>query len=252
MEKINQFSVQRLFLLIKRHSIMNMKTWLIGFGALSGVIIVSALLQSFATGNFNIESLSATGISFIFIAGYLITSMAYNEIHTPARGQFYLILPATTFEKLLSHWLLTSIVYVLVAHALLSLVLIVAGLLSALIFSTSMDFYNPFTEAGFKNMGVYLVTQSVFFLGALYFRKNNMLKTLLSIFVIIVALGTIAGLFGWIILGEFNQINEENLPPQGLELFTVIIPDIAKILFWGLTAPFFLIVSYFKLKEREV
>jgi hypothetical protein len=163
-----------------------------------------------------------------------------------------LILPANTFEKLLSNWLLTSIVYILVAHVLLSLVLLIAGLLSTLIFSTHLEFYNPFTEAGFRNMGIYIVTQSVFFLGALYFRKNNMLKTLLSIFVIIVALGTIAGLFGWIILGEFNQINEENLPPQGLELFTVTIPHIAKILFWGLTAPFFLIVSYFKLKEREV
>lgn len=252
MEKINQFSLQRLFLLMKRHSIMNMKTWLIGFGALSGVLIVSALLQSYTTGNFNAGSLSSTGISFIFIAGYLITSMAYNEIHTPARGQFYLILPANIFEKLLSNWLLTSIVYVLIANVLLSLVLIIAGLLSSLIFSTSMEFYNPFTEAGFKNMGVYLVTQSVFFLGALYFRKNNMLKTLLSIFVIIVALGTIAGLFGWIILGEYNQINEESLPPQGLHFFTVNIPQIARVLFWGLTAPFFLLVSYFKLKEREV
>ncbi|MBW6478460.1 MAG: hypothetical protein K0B37_03460 [Bacteroidales bacterium] len=252
MEKINQFSVQRLFLLMKRHSIMNLKTWLIGFGAISGVLIVMALLQSLGSGTFNLDSLTATGISFIFIAGYLITSMMYNEIHTPARGQFYLILPATTFEKLLSNWLLSSIVYVLVAHIMLSLVLLIAGLLSAAIFSTSLDFYNPFTEAGFKNMGVYLVTQSIFFLGALYFRKNNMLKTLLSIFAVIVALGMIASLFGWIILGEFNQINEENLPPQGLEFFTITIPNIAKYLFWGLTAPFFLVVSYFKLKEREV
>lgn len=252
MEKINQFSLHRLFLLMKRHSIMNLKTWLIGFGAISGILIVSTLLQSFATGLFNVGSLSSTGISFIFIAGYLVTSMAYNEIHTPARGQFYLILPANTFEKLLSNWLLTSVIYILVAQVLLSLVLIISGLLSALIFSTQIEFYNPFTEAGFKNMGIYVVTQSIFFLGALYFRKNNMLKTLLSLFVIIVVISTVSGLFGWIILGESNQINEENLPPQGLELFTDTIPQIARVLFWGLTAPFFLIVSYFKLKEREV
>ncbi len=231
---------------------MNLKTWLIGFGAISGILIVSTLLQSYATGFFNVGSLSSTGISFIFIAGYLVTSMAYNEIHTPARGQFYLILPANTFEKLLSNWLLTSVIYILVAQVLLSLVLIISGLLSALIFSTQIEFYNPFTEAGFKNMGIYVVTQSIFFLGALYFRKNNMLKTLLSLFVIIVVISTVSGLFGWIILGEFNQINEENLPPQRLELFTDTIPQIARVLFWGLTAPFFLIVSYFKLKEREV
>lgn len=231
---------------------MNIKTWLIGLGAISGVLIVIALLQSYATGFFNLESLLSTGITFIFIAGYIITSAAYSEIHTPARGQFYLILPANTFEKLLSNWLLTSIVYILVAHILLSIVLVIAGLLSSLIFSTHLDFYNPFTSAGLKNMGIYLVTQSVFFLGALYFRKNNLLKTLLGIFVIIIAMSLILSLFGWIILGNYNQINEESLPSQGMELFTVTIPHIARILFWGLTAPFFLTVSYFKLKEREV
>ena len=101
-------------------------------------------------------------------------------------------------------------------------------------------------------MGIYVVTQSVFFLGALYFRKNNLLKTLLSVFVIQAIFSIVMVFAGWLILGEFNQLNEENIPADTMYFFTVNIPEIARTVFWVVTAPFFLIVSYFKFKEREV
>lgn len=252
MEKINQFSIQRLFLLMKRHSFINLKTWLVGFGAISGVLIVISLLQSYSSGFFNLSALSTTGVTFIFIAGYLITSMAYNEIHTSARGQFYLMLPANTIEKLLSNWIITSFLYIIIANVLLIAILALASLLSSFLFNTGVEIYNPFTNDGIRTMGIYVVTQSVFFLGALYFRKNNLLKTLLSIFVIQMIFSSILALAGWLILGDFNQVNEESLPNEAVQFFTVNLPDIAKTIFWIVTAPFFLIVSYFKFKEREV
>lgn len=252
MDKINQFSIQRLFLLMKRHSIINLKTWLVGLGAISGVLIVISLLQSYSSGLFNLSALSTTGVTFIFIAGYLITSMAYNEIHTPARGQFYLMLPANTIEKLLSNWLITSFLYIIIATVFLTVILALASLLSSFLFNTGIEIYNPFTNDGIKIMGIYVVTQSVFFLGALYFRKNNLLKTLLGIFVIQGIFSIIMVFAGWLILGEFNQVNEESIPADTMHFFTVNIPEIARTIFWVVTAPFFLIVSYFKLKEREV
>ena len=252
MEKINQFSVQRLFLLMKRHSVMNAKTWLIGLGALSGVLIIIALIQSYSNGFYNLSTLVTLGTVFIFIAGFIVTSATYNELHTPARGQFYLILPANTLEKLLSNWLLSSILYVLAAFIILSGVLGITTLLSSWIFNTDIAFFNPFTNDNMEIMGQYIVVQSIFFLGALYFRKNNFPKTLLSIFVILFGLSILMGFLGWIILGEFNQISEENLPESNFVFFTETLPQIAKIIFWWITAPFFLLVSYFKLKEREV
>ncbi|TVQ88357.1 MAG: hypothetical protein EA393_09055 [Bacteroidetes bacterium] len=252
MEKINQFSIQRLFLLMKRHSVMNAKTWLIGLGALSGILIIIALIQSYSNGFFDLESLVTIGTIFIFIGGFIVTSAAYNELHTPARGQFYLILPANTLEKLLSNWLLSSAVFVVVAFVLLSVVLGITTLLSSWVFNTDTAFFNPFTHDNLENMGVYVVVQSIFFLGALYFRKNNFIKTLLSVFVVMFGLSIILGFLGWVILGEFNHISDENLPESNFVFFTETLPQIARIIFWWLTAPFFLLVSYFKLKEREV
>ena len=252
MEKINQFSIQRLFLLMKRHSVMNAKTWLIGLGAISGLLIVISVIQSYSMGIYQFSSLVSLGTIFVFIAGFILTSATYNELHTPARAQFYLILPANTFEKLLSKWLLSSILFVLAAFVLLSGVLGVTTLLSSWLFKTDTVFFNPFTNDNIETMGQYIVVQSVFFLGALFFRKNNFIKTLLSIFVVLFGLSILMGFLGWIILGEFNQVSDENLPESNFVFFTETLPQIAKFIFWWITAPFFLLVSYFKLKEREV
>ncbi len=255
MEKINQFSLQRFLLLMKRHSLMNAKTWLIGLGGISGVLIVVSLIQAYTAGSFNVEALSKFGIMLIFFGGLLITSMAYNEIHTPAKSQFYLILPATTSEKLFSHWLLTSIVYIIVAYAILSLVLGIASLLSALFFGAQMEFFNPFANENFMEMARYVVIHSVFFLGALYFRKNNLLKTLLTLFVVIMALSLFGSFVAWLVIGSGDfggNLSQDDLNPSTFRFLTETLPLLARIAFWGLMAPFFLLVSYFKLKEREV
>jgi hypothetical protein len=54
-----------------------------------------------------------------------------------------------------------------------------------------------FLPAVIRTTGIYLVTHSVFLLGATYFRKNNFLKTLLALFLISLALNIYSGLVGW-------------------------------------------------------
>jgi hypothetical protein len=254
MEKINQFSIQRFFLLIKRNVIMNIKTWLIGFGAISGLLILIAQLQAYQAGGIlDINAIATTGITFIFIGGYLVTSMAYNEIHTPARSQFFLTLPATNAEKLLSHWFLTSLLYIVIAYLVLFAILLLSSLITALIYGSGITLFQPFSSGNLKLMGIYMVTQSVFFLGAIYFRKNNLLKTILTAFVLMMFLSMWAGLAMWITFGtsHFSPDNE-SFSPAFVNYMENVIPTVAKIVFWGIITPFFLTVSYFTLKEREV
>jgi hypothetical protein len=254
MEKINQFSIQRFLLLIKRNAVLNLKTWLIGFGAISGLLILIAQLQAYQSGGIlDINGIAITGLTFIFIGGYLVTSMAYNEIHTPARSQFFLTLPATNAEKLFSHWFLTSFLYVVVATLVLFVILLLSSLLTTLIYGSGIELFRPFSSGNIRLMGIYMVTQSVFFLGAIYFRKNNFLKTVLTAFVLMMLLSTWAGLSMWITFGtgHFSPDNE-SLSPAFVNYMENVVPSIAKIVFWGILTPFFLTVSYFTLKEREV
>ena len=254
MEKINQFSIQRFNLLMKRFIMFNLKTWGIGLGAIAGILIIIALLQAWATiGTGPLSMLISLGQVMIFTGGYIITSMAYNEIHTPARSQFYLTLPATTLEKLFSHWIITSIVFVLLANILLMASLAVGSLLVNIGWGSPIEYYNPFTERNLQLMLIYVITQSMFFLGALYFRKNNFLKTTLSLIVISLAFNIFSVLVAYLLFGSQMSGVEDNFTNVGLEtLFTETIPRISKILFYGVLAPFCLLVSYFRLKEREV
>jgi hypothetical protein len=254
MEKINQFSLQRFMLLMQRYMMFNHKTILIGTGAIAGTIMVIGLLQAYFTdGHFNLNALVTTGQVFVFITGLILTSMSYNEIHTPARSQFYLTLPATTSEKLFSHWLLTSVVYILLAHILLSLVLFLTNVISSVAWGSQITFFNPFTQSNLTQMGAYIVAHSAFFLGALYFRQNNFLKTLLSLFVISMAFNVLAVGFMYLLFGSmgFQGSELESMNPGLFSAFDTYAPYILKS-FYVAVVLFCLAVSYFRLKEREV
>ncbi|MFW5687338.1 MAG: hypothetical protein ACOCXV_00265 [Bacteroidota bacterium] len=254
MEKINQFSIQRFGLLMKRYVMFNMKTWFIGMGALAGVLIViSALQVIFSSGTFNISPLVTLGQIVIFVGGFLITSMSYNEIHTPARSQFFLTLPATTGEKLFSHWIITSVIFVVVANILLMVTLLIASAIANLSLSIPIDVFNPFEKQNLTLMSIYLVVQSVFFLGALYFRKNNFLKTILSLFVIQLIINIFTFLVAYLIIGHEGFQQDMDMANINMtEFASESFPVVMKILFYGVLAPFCLLVSYFRLKEREV
>ncbi|MFN3556424.1 MAG: hypothetical protein ACK4VN_10705 [Bacteroidales bacterium] len=255
MDKINQFSIQRFILLIKRQILLNAKNWLVGLGAIAGILIIVSLLQSYLGKSFNLPAMVNLGITLIFVVGYMLTSGIYSEIHTPARSQFYLTLPATTAEKLFSNWAITSLLYVLISFILLSLSIALTSLLASLLFGTQTAFFNPFQPDYLKVMGVFVVTHSIFFLGSLYFRKNNFLKTVLAIFILVMALSMIGGLLMYLLFepGLNNiELSNQQLDPAMQRLFEETIPQIARIIFWAVLAPFFVLVSYFKLKEREV
>jgi hypothetical protein len=217
------------------------------------MIVVSLLQAYFSTGYFNVSALVTTGQTFIFVGGFILTSMAYNEIHTPARSQFYLTLPATTAEKLFSSWFITSIVYVIVTNLVLWFVLLLSNSIAHLAWATPWDIYNPFAPTYTQLMAIYMATQSVFFLGALYFRKNNFMKTILSLFVISMIINVITVVFAYLIFGTPGiHTDMEAMDPGFGYSFMTTLPKIMKGLFYGVLAPFCLVVSYFTLKEREV
>ncbi len=254
MEKINQFSLQRFALLIKRYAMFNMKSWLIGLGALAGVlIVVSALTIIFSGGVYRISGMVSLGQVIIFTGGLLIASMAYNEIHTPAKSQFYLTLPATTAEKLFSHWIVTSVIFILLANVLLFAVLFLTSSIAFFALSIPIETFNPFTNENLTLMSIYLVVHSIFFLGALYFRKNNFLKTILSLFVIQTVLNIFIFLLAYLVMGkEAFQGDMQDININITQFTTEVFPVVMKVLFFGLLGPFCLVVSYFRLKEREV
>ncbi len=255
MDTNNIFNIRRLYLLIRRQLLSNANAWLIAFGAVAGSLLVISLFVAY----FQPASLAGlTGLYFtvMFIGGYIFTSNIFAELHQAQRSYQYLTLPVSITERVFSAWILTAIVFPLIALLSMALIVFIANLVMNFTFDVE-PFQSVFSPVSWASIKVYLVTQSVFLLGAAYFRKNNFLKTVLALFVISMIIQTILALSAWAIFSPLSetggfQIGPQHMSEQMENLFLNYIPTTARIIFWYLFAPFFLVVTWFSLKERQV
>ena len=249
---MNKFSIRRTTLLMGRYMALNFKYYAVIFSTMCGVLIGISLLKTWSNGGaYDTDSFLGMGQLFIFLMGLIITSTIFKELGTKSRGWFYMMLPANPMEKLLANWLISTVVYSVVASAVLVLTSMVNSLFTSLIFNESFYIVNPFRADFLKLLLHYCIIQSIFFLGAIYFEKNNFFKTLLAIVVSSIGLMIITGIVVKLIF-QSPEITidpiEQNGTPEFLESFLLAV----KIGYYALIVPFFLTVSYFRLKEREV
>lgn len=248
------FNINRLKYFLIRQISINYKTWLIAAGSVAGFLMFIGTWNIFFDHH-AIDSGYILGIVLpvFFITGLIYTSLIFSELNSTHRAYLYFSIPASAFEKLLSAWLLSSIMYVLFGIILIYIVNFYYILVAGVFTSKTVELVNLFNLDVLKTFGTYMVIQSIFFLGAIYFRRVNFLKTLLAGFVFMVIISIYSGLLLKLLFGS-TSLESKNFVGGVNIAFTaefVIIP-IAKYLFWLAIAPFFLIVSYFRLKERQV
>ena len=251
MKTSNTFSAKRIGLLMYRHVFYNLKTYLLSFAAVASILIIISFLNTLGSDYLSKDLFITLGKVFLFIGGVMLTSNVFKEISSKHRGWLYMMLPANPSEKILSYWLLTTVGYVVMASLTMVVSSIVLSVLSTLIFKTAFYVFNPFSMAYLEILLHYCIVQSLFFFGAIFFQKNNFIKTILSVFVFNTILGIIAVIITYLLFGTAG-IDSNNLQLTGDHFFTVIIPYTAKVFYYGLMVPFFIVVSYFKFKEREV
>lgn len=249
------FNINRVKLLLTRQLRLNSSTILIGFGAVVGVItFILSMRVVFESNPLSMAGFTGLALPIFFVGGYIFTSTIFSELRTAHRGYLYLTLPASALEKLVVAWFISSILYVIasiVAFYVINLLLILVGFLTN---SQPVPLFNFIDTWMLKMFAIYIVTQSVFLLGAIYFRGVNFLKTLLALFVINLVIAIFSSILTrFIVFPGFGNLQFSNNMPDGIEGFLgdVFVPTV-KILFWYITAPFFLVVSYYRLKERQV
>ena len=254
MESNSFFDLNRLKNLLIRQISVNYRTWLIATGAITGfVMFVGTLNLIFDVENLDAESIFGFVLPVFFIGGFIFTSMIFSELHSPHRGYLYLMLPASALEKLVSAWLVTSVLYVLFASCIIWLINLYFIFIAEVFTTKYVELVNLFSFDILKIFGIYMVFQSIFFLGAVYFRKINFLKTILSGFVFVVIITVYSGLLSKLLFGSASFDNKTALDISSMNYTAEhVLKPLAEYLFWFALAPFFLIVSYFRLKERQV
>ena len=246
------FSFYRLGLLLKRFFIENKQKELT-FWAIA--IVVFMLMYNAAS----------VGM-FIIISGFIFASRLYKSFGYTPGGMHYLLIPATHLEKLVSGVILSTFYFLISILICYVLGNTIGTHLGNLIFNTHsevnfelFDFKNQIEYMTSGNNFPYLdmfigfaIVQSIFLLGSVYFKRNPIGKTFLAI----IAFSIVIGLFEVLLLKlnfDTTSLQNQNINIELLDMKSMF-PGTAvfgKIIMYA-TAPFFWVVSYFRLTEKEV
>jgi hypothetical protein len=255
--KTSIFNFNRVGLLFQRYFAERFHTELIYWGIM---IIVFMFIRNVTPIIFGL----------IFIAGAFYAARFFKEIHSRSNGIAYFMIPATQLEKLTVGIVITSFYY----FAMMMIAYVIGNLLGTLfnnmlanmnflvIFSHSPLQWKLFNLDPFWNnfgkiehlmdfriwlLVLLLYTQSLYLLGSIYFKSNQFLKTFLTTKLIGFLLFIFFIIEILLIFGHTQSFDEVNFPYWWDQFFIYALQA-----FVCLLIPFFWVVSYFRLTEKQV
>ncbi len=246
------FSFYRLGLLLKRFFVENKQKELT-FWAISFVVFMI------------IHNAASVGM-FIVISGFIFASRLYKSFGYTPGGMHYLLIPATHLEKLVSGIILSTIYFLISVLICYVLGNTLGTHLGNLIFRTNsevtLQLFDFSNEMQYMDSGIFFpyidmfigfaIVQSIFLLGSIYFKRNPVGKTFLAIIVFSIVIG----LFEILLLKlnfDMTSLQNENINIRLLDIKSMFpgAETFGQIIKYSI-APFFWVVSYFSLTEKEV
>ena len=251
--KTLDFNLKRAYQLTLRHILYSKGTLLIGTLAFAGFLLAVAMLTIMSPSLFHNYQLLVQKMSLpiIILVGCIISSTSFKEIHTFNKGNFYLTIPVSNLERLASVWFFSSVIYLVWTIAVLLIVNTIIGLMGNLMANISFETVNLFSDEAFQFYKLYFVIQTVFLFGSAYFKKNQFLKVFLSFFGLFLFLALVTNLVAKIFFGDFSPYYFTQVAPE-LEQYAETFKVVLKTAFWIFTAPFFLLLTFISLKEKQI
>jgi hypothetical protein len=273
---MNQFfSFNRFSLLVSKHWADNKKRYLLSVIAFIGLLIAWFVFTMLVDSRFPM----GTGLQMVtfffalFVVGSFYASQYFRDLGSRARGINFLLVPASAFEKILCSLLYTVILFFIVFTSLFYLVdvlmlAIAKGFLTTVIPNNDQGLMNVFKSArlpieGESKLNILLIffsIQSAFLLGSVYFEKYSFIKTAISGFVIfLIVFFFVYFLYDTMPEGQYvNQfltsyrVENHGKGDDYLVKIPVWLGQVLHYILMYAVAPFLWIVTYFRLKEKQV
>lgn len=250
----NGFSFERCVQVTRRTLQMNKRTYALGIGGtfvgLYALWILAILFGVEAEGAQTSAMILGIGILIYHIAGYVLTAAIFSELQSPDSASQLLTLPATASEKLFSSWLISFVAYSVISFAVLTILLLLMYSTAGIFFGQHVNFtFSLAAIEPIQNVLSFMLFNSIFMLGAVFFRANNFLKTAFSI------------LLFFLFLGIQSVILISLFTPGSIQSYSLVFPftpqsELGMLFFQMIyTVPLtilFLVFSYFRLKNRQV
>ncbi len=245
----DQFSLQRFAHLLRNDALRVSRSVLV----LSGAAALWMLLISLASAY---DGVVGEGPRFyriffliaLFAWGAIATSDCFRDMHGRTTNMAFLLLPASALEKTLARLLLHTVglvAYLLVFTTMLSWV---AEGLNLVIFDVRRSFFSPFDSLVWTLMPYYICTQAMFFLGAAWFRKLHVVKTVGVTVGIVLGLCAFAALVSWLLFGSTGWTTGDGDAFLALDW----VPDVASLAYFYVLPPFCWIVAWLRVSELQV
>lgn len=236
MQHDNQtFSLERIYKLSINDILTHRKLILI---AIATIFVFLIVIPYHAVSNIGVYYF------MLFAGGFVLTTRAFNDMHDYERAYRYLTLPCSNLERLVSKWLLTTIVYALGLLVLYYIFALFGYAVNLLIFKYSHKIYSPLNLDLWIVIGKYIVLQAIILLGAVYFKKYALIKTLLAIGCFLIFIAIFSIIVTWINCPScfFGSVTEQiNISIRG-----------ASMIFWIIVAPICWYITYLRITECEL
>ena len=252
------FDIKRFSSLLLSDLYLNLRTSLIALVAVFGVLVIALIGLSFPGSDPEAHFVLYT-VTFV-LGGIFIASAMFAPLNDPRSAISFLTLPASSVEKYGSRFLVSTFGVFLGATLIYEAAAIVAALI-VLVFGGGFrpDLVNPFTLANLEVIQSFLVMQTWFLFGSVYFRRHSLIKTLLSFVVFVFLMAIITFIFARLVF--FDQFDgwQFTLGDNMNGAFSLRVENFfEQLVFVGefvgnwLMAPFFLILGVLRLRETEV
>ncbi len=258
----NTFDLQRFGLLLSKHTRENARTYLLSIVVLAAILCSFLTFITYSSGGYLGPHLQATFyLVFKILAGAMFTSVVFSGYGDKKKSIPLLTLPVSNLERYFVGWIYSFVIFqvlytmcfFLVDFAVLS----IANLSSA----EKNEVVNIITIEDSKfypGLIIFTFIHSVFFLGAIFFRKLHFIKTGFIFFGAVLGIILLNAPLLKIIFGEkvlfsppFDSIRimegENGIalhPAPGTEMIPWILVGVMSLILWT--------SAYFKLKEKEV
>jgi len=269
---MNQFfSFKRFSLLVSKHWADNKKRYSLSVLAFIGLLItwfVFTMLAGFDRPMVE-EIQMITFYLSLFAVGSFYASQYFSDLGSRAKGINFLLVPASAFEKLLCSLLYTVVLFFVVFlttfYLVDTLMVVIANSFPRVPKTSVLNIFNVVVvpvnlDATINFLLFFFAVQSAFLLGSVYFEKFSFIKTIISCFVAGFILFCVMYFFGTKFLpnGDYPKgfLNAYRVYIDGENDRLVQLPDwigqVLRFIVFYTIAPFLWVVTYYRLKEKQV
>ena len=222
-------------------------------GAVAGLVLVISLLWE----DVDYDTLFAVTL---VAWGCVAASLSFHELHDKTKNEDFLLLPASALEKTLVRLLWISVVLPFFILILITVSSLLSKAINFLIFNMSPKAFNPFAGENWNILGFIVVLQSFFFLGAAWFKKAHLVKTILTIIVLHFIFGLLGALMFRIAFGSYFYdfftpidfyISLADALHDRFPTLKRILENWAGFVGYGLLAPLFWFVAWLRVMEAQ-